>query len=285
MPAPVIQVVRQLHPDTFNYLDRVRQAGGSVPEYGVSAHNRFINRLIDAGLWQKIKQGNGLILTLATTDFNGLFVPLIAPTGVTPTNVNFVAGDYAPNTGLNPGSTNSTKYIDFGYNLQTWLSNNSFSASFYCLDNIQAVNNPRNDGYPTCIGARVASGNQEISMTLWSYSGDNNSYYFGLGGLSGAVTTVVGASSGLNSLSRTSTTDLRAYRNGSQVGSTNTSSISENLPNLNLYGFAVNTNGVANFWESKRGSYISALPGLTASEEAIHYQAVQELQTAYNRAV
>lgn len=282
-----LRVTRQFHPDLYGFLDRVRRAGGSVPEYGVSAHNRFINRLVNAGLWTKMKSANGFIMTLGTSSFQGLFVPLVAPAGVSPINVNFVSADYSPSTGLDAGAGNNTKHIDTGWVPSTHVTSTSNQLSVYSRTDADGAtgtspfpNEARCSSSATSdMGMHIRLSNAAVLDAYIYDIGDADS----AGGRTQTTSTLSGAA--MVTGSRVSTTDARLFRNGVALGTVNANAFSGTLPIHNMFLFASNFEGVAEGWSRRTNSYFYLGNGLSAEEESIHYQAVQELQVAYGRAV
>lgn len=271
-----LRVIRELHPDVLSWLDRVRQAGGSVPEYGVSAHNRFVQRLIDDGIWQKIRS-RGQIFTFATSTFAGLEVPLIGPNG---SIVGFDAADYSPQSGLGGGGDGH--YVDTNFSMLARLQFPSDSFAFYSRTNSVS------SGFNIAIGNRLTISDRTRECALFIRTSDTNTYANSVrpaagGGASASIST----SLGLFLQSRVSATDLRIFRNGTQQGSTATTDVSSlNYLSISPSIFALNSAGTS--WtdnEPRTCAYAHITPGLSVAEAAQHYRAVQELQEAYGRAV
>ena len=91
--------------DAWEYIARVETADGQILEQSVrNAITNFVIGCKADGIWTAIKAS--CILAGART-LAGALVPLV---GTAPTNVSFVAGDYARKTGL--VGDGSTKYLD-----------------------------------------------------------------------------------------------------------------------------------------------------------------------------
>ncbi len=272
------------NPIVTDWISRVQAKGGSVSTASSIAHNNFVNTLISSGIWTKLST-NSIIFTYGTNDTNGLEEPFIKPSGVTPTKFNWVSGDYSLSTGLNPGISNTTKYINSGFNPATYLFSSSAQLSSYLRTN--------NDGadagtlYPIEISSSVGNGTSGRLGLIVKLSNFSNNSLFDCWGISGNDRLTVATTSGLGlfSGSRVSLTDSRIYQNGVQIGSTNTGSASSNIPGYNTYIFADNSSGSANSFSRRIHSYDYEGPGLTSSEETSHYNAVQALQTALGRNV
>jgi hypothetical protein len=94
-------------PDAAAYLDAVEVADGQTLEPAVrAAINDFVVGCKADGIWTPIKAA--CILAGART-LNGALVPLV---GTSPTNFNFVSGDYNRKAGLT--GDGSTKYLNSG---------------------------------------------------------------------------------------------------------------------------------------------------------------------------
>ena len=107
--------------DATAYLAAVQAADGQVLEPAVRlAVNSFIKGCKADGIWPAIKAS--CILAGART-LAGALVPLVGPT---PTNNNFVAGDYNRKTGL--VGDGSTKYLDSNRNNNADPQNNQHNA-------------------------------------------------------------------------------------------------------------------------------------------------------------
>ena len=89
---------------------------------------------------------------------------------------------------------------------------------------------------------------------------------------------------GLVISSRTSSTSLKLYNNGS-LGNTQTATNTTSAPNLNLFIGARNNNNTADVYSSKQCAFASIGDGLTDAEALAFYNAVQTFQTTLGRQV
>ena len=90
--------------DAARYISDVEAADGASLEVEIcAAINRFVIACKNAGVWGAFRSAG--ILSGART-LSGALVPLVGPS---PTNVNFVGGDYSRKTGL--VGNGSTKYL------------------------------------------------------------------------------------------------------------------------------------------------------------------------------
>ena len=146
MPSLPLTVVRQLHPDTYSYLDRVRQAGGEIANHQIDPLNRFVFGHYDTGL--RNRNGSGHLVTYClplhlTRSIAGCNVPLWAPSGVgNATLNNFVAGDWSIN-GLK--ADGSTKFVDTLFVPSTHMAGDA-NASFLAWETEKA-DTPAASGY------------------------------------------------------------------------------------------------------------------------------------------
>lgn len=272
--------ISEWHPTITDWIARVEAKGGSVSNASAIAHNNFVNTLISNNLWTKLST-NSIIFTYGTNALNGLEEPLVKPSGVTPTKHNW-GPDYSLYSGLDPGTGNISKYINTGYNLSNYLTSASAQISTYLRSDGDGADG--NSQYPLESACTNGTSRLGLSVKLSNFSG--NSIY-DCWGFSGNDRTAIGGMQGFGLISgaRVSTNDARIFRNGSQVGSTNLGNSSTSIPNLPIYLFADNNSGVATNFSRRIHSYDYIGPGLTASEEMIHYNAVQALQTNLGRAV
>jgi hypothetical protein len=111
--------------DASTYIDAVETADGQALETGVRvAINDFVLGCKQDGIWNAIKAS--CILAGART-LSGALVPLVS-TMPSPTNYNFVAGDYNRKTGLI--ADGSTKYLDSNRNNSTDSQNSKHIAAY-----------------------------------------------------------------------------------------------------------------------------------------------------------
>lgn len=260
--------------ETLAWKTATEAAGGSVSS-ALNAIDAFVKGCKTDGIW--VKLSTGLIIPLASDGIAGLFVPLVAPAGVTLTNNNFVSGDYSLATGLDPGTSNSTKYIATTFNASTHLtSSSSAQLSFYSRRNVQTPS------YPTLLGYTNSASDR---WQIHAYA-DPNTYYDCFSTTGGDRAAVSFSSSlGLITGSRTSDIDSRVYRNGAQVGATQTGARATAKGNANVYVFFTGPVGSGAGTEVRICAYAYIGPGLTPSEELLHYNRVQNLQTALGRNV
>lgn len=115
-----------------------------------------------------------------------------------------------------------------------------------------------------------------LARTSNSLTGEMNSNTAGTGQVAGTVTDA----SGMSMISRTSSTDLRAYRNGTQVGSTSTTTNNGTMPTVNMFIGAVNNNGSASLHTSRTYLASGYGAGMNSTQAANHNTAFATLFTA-----
>lgn len=132
-------------------------------------------------------------------------------------------------------------------------------------------------------GARIDSTSPVQSFHTHFYSGDGNTYV-DFGQRLVVANSTYGPAIGAYSISRLSDSLITVYRNGSSVA-TGTSTNNQ-MPSLNSYLGAMNYNaqGVANYNSRQLAFYVIS-SGLTNTEMAALYAAVQAFQTTLGRNV
>ena len=129
------------------------------------------------------------------------------------------------------------------------------------------------------------------SQTI-AYQGVGTPNWFISGKAFGAVEYFANASSaitatndlkGLCAYTRRSSSDIEMYKNGVSISTGTTSSL--NLPSNNFYLGAVNDNGTASYYIGSEYAFFHLGDGLTDTESANFYTAVQTFQTTLGRQV
>lgn len=210
-----------------DWLTRVGTAGGSVNSIRQTAIENLIQTLENNSLLSKFSY---LLIYNGTDGFTGCNVPLIRPVGVgNATFVNLVAGDRSSGGLL--GSDN--KYVDTGFNPQTWVSSiNEVSLIKYIDQDIL------HGSY--YFGSFSSTGSVKRFHGGWITDGVGD----GESGI-GTVTLNSPVISLANMLTytRTSGSLYQFYRNTSLIG-TSTSTNTDTTPlNNTLYDLALNFNG------------------------------------------
>lgn len=260
--------IKRYNPETLDYRDRIIANGGTISDASVDAIEKFVQDCKNALVWDKLLE----VAPFAGTNLNAALVKLVYPAGVPGviTNVNFVAGDYTE-TGANGGllGDGATKYLNTGFNAQTYLPDNAH-LSFYLREDVSAAGNrgllgtiSGTDQYwlgsltpASQVNVRLA---QTVSATLAAPM--DKGFYIG---------------------TRTSLSQLRLYKKGA-LAAADTTAVVHARPNLSMYAFGWNAGGIAGGYVPARGSFYSIGQALNATEAAALYDAVQTLQRNLNR--
>ena len=142
MPSPLLGVPTSAEmidaygydADALRYIRAVEAADKARLELGVRlAVNAFVVGCKADGIWQAIRAS---CILIGARTLSGILVPL---TGISPTNFNFVSGDYVRRTGLVGNA--STKYLNTNrlpledglnsYHMAVWMSSAASGASLY----------------------------------------------------------------------------------------------------------------------------------------------------------
>jgi hypothetical protein len=262
--------IKRYNPETLDYRDRIVANGGTISDASVDAIEKFVEDCKNALIWDKLLE----VAPFAGTNLNAALVKLVYPAGVPGviTNVNFVSGDYTE-TGANGGllGDGATKYLNTGFNAQTYLPDNAH-LSFYLREDVSVAGNrgllgtiSGTDQYwlgsltpASQVNVRLA---QTISATLAAPM--NKGFYIG---------------------ARSSGSLLRLFKNG-VLAATDTTAVVHARPNLNLYAFGWNAAGAAGAYVPARGSFYSIGQALSTTDAAALNDAVQTLQRNLNRDV
>lgn len=125
-----------LHPDARDWYNRVLTNGGTVSATTLAAVSTFCASISSAGIRDRFYRLN-LFCGDSDASLNAVRTPLYRGPSLsgtqygntTDTNVNFVAGDYAENTGLKGNA--STKYLNTGLNVNTLPDSKTRHLGFY----------------------------------------------------------------------------------------------------------------------------------------------------------
>ncbi len=238
----------------------------------IDAINNMVWALVGNGIWTKLKAIYPVLGgTAATHKFN-----LKDPRDVDAAfRLSFLGGGWTHNSnGMTPNGTSS--YANTFLIPSTALTLNNTHLSYYT--GTTTVGNIQRD-----ISVFVSGGNPSYSLGTNTNQLISDCYYFSLNRLTVTMTN----GSGLICASRTSQTVHKAFRNGAQIGSTDTGSTSgQVLPNGELFIGAVNnTTGGVSAFSNKNYRLVTIGDGLTDVEAAALYSIVQAYQQKLGRAV
>ena len=278
--SPAVGKATRWHPEATDWLARVTTAGGAASLSTVMAVSQFCRAVDTAGIRDRF-----LRINLAAGGFRGSLVPLYRSTSfggtvvgnATDTNANLVSADYEETGALAGWKGNGTnKYLNTGVVPSTSLTlgNSHLSAMIATA--------PTSGSFPVLIGSQSASALfQLVSCHAAPSSGE--SYFvenLAAGGLGSGVVNPTGLFLG----SAASASDRRCFLNGTQSGSTQTTSPASQLPNRPVFVFANNNNGTPANYNSGRISTYSIGLGMTAAQVAAYNTALAAFRAALGRA-
>ena len=242
----------------MDWYARVLTAGGAASATTVAAVSKFAAQCRLAGIWDKLNRVNlfcGGQLTAA-------LVPLKVGSGsATDTNVNFVSGDYTEATGIT--GNGSSKYLTTGL-VDSTFGLDAHVAIYYKSIPSQAL--------AWAIGTSNTSLNRNSTPAVGGRVG-NNAVEAGSATAAIACFAVV---------SRISSTDLRYYRNGSQLGVTVTTASSNTTGANNIHVFRLD--GVGRYEAATLAGY-SIGTNLSVAEVSTYNTIMEAFQDALGRGV
>jgi len=279
-PRLLRPIASNFHPEAQVWRNAVIANGGSVSPSTLKAVSDFCRSIDTAGIRSKFRRLN---LMCGTSDASlvAVRVPLYrgeSRTGTQygntlDTNVNFVQGDYAENTGLT--GDGSSKYLNTGFNVdQLPGAANCHLASY--IRGTQNIASAR-----TLIGTLFNGVADRYRIFLNTSTAGNYTAASELG--VGTQATVGGrpnASGGLIVSTRTSTTSLTIYDDAASIA-TNTSSTAAVTGAAPFFVFA--RNGPTEYYNGIMAGY-SIGAGLSGAEVTSYYNALNTFQTALGRA-
>jgi hypothetical protein len=175
--------------------------------------------------------------------------------------------------GAQPNGTNG--YANTNFNPLSILSLNNTHISIYSRTSL-IVNNQRD------LSVFIAGLFPSLSLGTNTNVFLSDQYSSFTNRISASITNALGFYTG----NRTSSTVHKLFKNGSQIGSTDTFTNSQNLPNANLFLGAANyTTGGVGSYSNKQYAFASIGDGLNDTEAANYYTAVQSFQTTLGRQV
>lgn len=263
-----------IHPEAADWAKRVRANGGSVSGTTLSAVSKFCASISAAGIRDRFYRLN----LFCGTGLSACLVPLYRGPSLsgtqfgsaTDTNTGpFVSGDYVE-TGASGGlkGNGTSKYLDTGFAMNTLPSTTSGHAAVYCPNRSSVVS------FAGMIGTAVTG------STGFGISTDTAVY-----GIWGSIASVVNSTNGLLLASRTSSSLLTTYVNGSSIA-TSTTTLTPSALSLNAAVFA-NRAGVSsvNSYDSRVYCCYSIGTGLSQADVTALTNAIQALQAALGRNV
>ena len=234
-----------------------------------SAINTLVTQLKTYGIWTKMKALYPFVGGTAAQHRFNLKDPRAVDAAF---YLTFYGGGTHSATGYQP---NGNSYADTKLNPSTVLTLNNSHLAYYSRTNTVGINGKVE------IGTQIL-GSTSFFMGLYSYSNksmvvmyDSTNNYLQNNETTSAVFGIG---------SRTSSNSLKYYRNG-VLQPTTINVSSGNYPNNNIY-LAVNGNSSNKYeWSDRESAFASIGDGLTDTEAANFYTAVQTFQTTLGRQV
>jgi hypothetical protein len=280
-----------LHPEAADWAARVVANGGSVSGSTLSAVDKFCKAITSAGIRDRFYRLN----LFCGTGLNACLVPLYRGQSqagtqygnTVDTNIGpFVGGDYNE-TGASGGllGNGSSKYLSTGLTTAALPSLQTGHVAAYAMTGF--------------------SDSSAYGLVASFSSGFDGSNYYGIeanaGGVAGTMsgswgsafsgrlqaTAANGAGIGLVATSRIASDDNRIFRNGSQIGSTQTAATSPAANSGAGFGVFVSlaqAGSTAFIAPVRMGGY-SIGAGMTAAQMASYNTAMQAFQSALSRNV
>jgi hypothetical protein len=256
-------------PDSQAFFDRVRIAGGGVSNSTKMVVNTFVLGLKADGLWTKINDMGVFAGGDLTSSLIKLKIGASSPSSLV--NANFITSDYAER-GLNGGLQGDgiSKFLDTGFNTSN-LTPSSVHLSFYSQTSLGSVQY-------TEIGADL-SNNSRLFLGVFN----QQALFDNLDQVSRTASSTDQNGQGFYIGNRVSSSDSKIFKNGVIIASRITQTGTN--PNLPIYLFSRNINGVASWITARRLSFYSVGSGLTDLEAVALNNRVQALQIGLERAV
>ena len=242
-------------------------AAGITDATQKSAVNQLVLDLKSANIWTKMKAIYPIVGGSASSHKWNLKNPLDTNAAF---RLSFSTGWTHASTGMTPNGTSA--YADTFLNTLTNIPN-AGHISYY--SRTQTISNTQTDIGNLNNIAPTSSNFIASTATI------NVGYY---GNTSNFTQQNISDKRGYVISSKTSSTSLKLYNNGSLV-STDTSSNTVSAPNINLYIGSRNNNGTAETYSVKQLALVSIGDGLTDAEASNLYTAVQNYQTTLGRNV
>jgi hypothetical protein len=267
--------------DAQDWVNRVYANGGTVSESTAAAVNTFCNAIDAASIRDRFYRLNlfcgdsdASLVAVRTPLYRGPSLGGTQYGNALDTNNNFVQGDYAE-TGASGGliGNTTTKYLDTGLATDALPQVATGHLSFWTRGgSVSGVRRP--------IGAEATVQANRFFMDRRPVANGGDLIHWGS---LAAGNNTDDDTAGLFSGSRTSATDLRFYKDGVQVGTTQTGSATMTATDKPIFVFAGNLNGTpAVFYERRMASY-SIGDGMTASQMLAYYNALNAFMGALSR--
>lgn len=232
--------------DATSYLGRVTTAGGSYSNVQQNGVVSFFLSTKGHGLYSTLYDAGFMVWAVANANAETL-------KGVN--DITWNGGIVHASTGVTGNGT--TGYGDLNFTASGGLTLNNSQVSIYSRSNLNLTS-------IRDISARNGTTSEVmiLARTATNFITDQYNSTSGQGRVSASQST----SAGFFVSSRISGTDLRAFANGSQIGSTATGTPIGTLPAFNMVIMADNNAGTISLYSTREYTFWSAGTGLTSSQ-------------------
>lgn len=261
--------ILQIDPDYLAFYNRVIAAGGSLSTTEQTATQQLILDMKSYGIWTKMKAIYPMVGASSAACSQNLKSSSFTGT--------FTSGWTFASTGATPNGTSA--YFNTLLNPKNELTFNSVHLSFYSRSNTA-------NGDKTEIGSIENTGSyiplSSIAMKRESTEFISIQYSY----VSGQIIKVSNNDSkGFYLNSRISSTNFKAYKNNSNVGTITAANNQTAAPNNNYFIGATNSRTAAAEFSDRECAFASIGDGLTDTEASNFYTAVQAFQVSLSRSV
>ena len=233
--------------DVLTWIDSVESAGGNLTANEKTRVNTFVENMKSTNEWDSC-----IAIYPMRGDSTAMRINLKNPGTFDLTFINTVTGDYS--SGGWTGNVGNSAYAKTGIVPSTHMIQNNTHISYYSNTNDNA-------GTICEIGALITGYYMKMHTR---YTGD---YFYGImystSGLARIYTTNT-TTDAYFILSRIASNDLRAYKDGSQLGSTATGTVPGTIPTIELYINANNNTFSPEEYSGKQCQLVTIGQGLTS---------------------
>lgn len=257
--------------DAQAVITAIESTGVTLTATQKTACNTLVTDLKGYGIWTKLKAVYGFLGGTAGAhkwnwkdprDLDAAF------------RLVFSGGITHSSTGMDGNGTNG--YGDTKLNTLSILSINSSHISVYTRETTVSAST-----YPVDAGVEITNNGLLVTQKM---TGDGGQQFHGRA-YNQRLDLVDGNNiAGLHIVTRTSSTSLKYIRNGAVI-QTNTNTETGSRPNYNVFLSALNNTGSPSLYSDRQLAFASIGDGLTETEAANLYTAVQAYQTSLSRNV
>ena len=244
-----ISVAPTFDPDAQAFFDRVTTAGGTLSTTEKNATNQLVLDMKSAGIWTSMKAVYPMVGASAAACAQNLKSSSFTGT--------FSSGWTFASTGVTPNGTSA--YFDTTLNPNGFTS---FHQSYYSRTTNTTGRDMGIDSFDIIIS---------LGGTFYGRFGTSN------------VITANGDSKGFYLNTESSTLSHKAFKNGTQLGTTQ--SFGGAYPNFKNYIGAISVSNVATYFTVRQCAFASIGDGLTDTQASNFYTAVQAFNQTLNRQV